>query len=85
MTDDTVQVKLWIGHGTGVLTNTECLDFDDPMHPYNQILSQGKKPESFGYEHPLAEEFRGKDRTDLIEEIMFLRKELSEVAKAGFY
>jgi hypothetical protein len=70
-----VEVKYWVKRG-GMLVNTTALDIDDPDHVYNQILSQGKRPEDYGYRHPLNEEFGDKTRDELIAEIVELRKEM---------
>lgn len=77
----TVEIRQWIRHG-GMLVNAAALDWDDPNHPYNQIIAQGEKPEDFGYRHPLTKEFEGKTRDELIREIAALRKELEGWARA---
>ena len=66
------------------MTNTYALDHDHPMHPYNQIKEQGLRPEDFGINHPLAEEFDNMSRADLIAEVLSLRKEIEAMARAGF-
>lgn len=73
MSEETVDVRLWVRRGV-MMVNAECLEHDDPDHIYNQILAQGKDPELFGYEHPLAEEFDRRSRSDLIKEIIDLRR-----------
>lgn len=80
---DTIEVQKWVKRGS-MLYNTECLDYDDPMHPYNQVKSQGLVPEDFGLYNPLNAEFDKKSRYDLIDEILYLRKEVNAMAAAGF-
>lgn len=72
---DHISYKPWIKRGN-MLINAESLDIDDPDHIYNQIKSQGGIPEDYGFHHPLAEEFKGKTRGELIQEIVRLRKDL---------
>jgi hypothetical protein len=71
-----IEIKKWVTRGSMVI-NTEALNHDDPMHPYNQALAQGVDPADFGIEHPLNHRFKGKSRGDLINEIIELEKELS--------
>lgn len=73
---DSVTVKPWISKGGGMMVNAEALDIDDPDHVYNQILSQGKRPEDYGFKHPYAELYEDKSRGELINEIITLRKDL---------
>lgn len=77
MTEDSesVEIRRWIKRGI-MRVNSDALHWDDPDHTYNQILSQGKRPEDFGIEHPISEEFKDKSRGELIAEIIDLRKEL---------
>lgn len=71
---DEVIIRRWIKRGE-MLINAEALDINDPDHVYNQVKSQGERPEDFGFEHPYAEEFKDKSRNQLIEEIIELRFE----------
>ena len=82
---DEVEVQVWWKPGGGMMINTYGLEASHEMHPYNQILRQGKRPEDYGVRHPHEEEFETKSRTELIEEIIYLRKELEGAARAGFY
>ncbi len=77
-----VEVRHWIRRGI-VMVNAEALDYNDPDHVYNQIKAQGQRPEDYGYEHPLAQEFGHKKRSELIDEIFDLRKEINSIYRAG--
>lgn len=77
MTDE-MEIRVWVKRGI-MMVNTEALDFDDPDHVYNQIKSQGKIPEDYGFYSPRHEEFKYKNRNELISEIVDLRKELNSV------
>ena len=76
-------VRVWVNRG--LMVNAYALDWDDPDHPYNQIVSQGLRPEDYGISHPLTEEFVAKTRDDLIREILELRKEIIGRASSPFY
>lgn len=80
---DTVEIKMWVRRG-GMLYNTECLDYDDPMHPYNQVKNTGLVPEDYGLYNPITAEFDKKSRYELIDEILYMRKEVNNMAAAGF-
>ena len=81
--EDTVTIKKWVKRGI-MLCNTECLDPDDPDHPYNQVLAQGKKPEDYGIKHPHAVRFDNMSRAELIDLILGLEREVNAYARAGF-
>lgn len=83
MVKDTVEVQHWVRRG-GMLYNTDCLEYDDPLHPYNQIISQGLRPEDYGVYNPLHKEFDARCRQDLIDEILYLRKAVRGYEAAGF-
>ena len=72
---ESVQIKQW-AHRGNMLVNTSALGYNDPEHPYNQIVAQGCRPEDFGIEHPMANRFDGVSRGQLIEEILQLEAEL---------
>lgn len=78
-----ISIVKWVKHG-GMLVNTECLEPDHPSHPYNQALAQGVVPEDFGLQHPLYGEFESRTRSQLIDEIISLRKEVMGYVRAGF-
>lgn len=80
---ETATIHEWISSGGGVSIRTDALDHDHPMHPYNQLLDQGVKPEDFGYEHPLTERFKDQSRSELINRIIELEKELNYAARMG--
>ena len=82
MTVDSIEIKQWYAPGGGMMYNTYGLEPDHFMHPYNQALSQGVRPEDFGIEHPLSERFKEYSRTQLIEKITQLEKEVEGWAKA---
>lgn len=78
MTKPEIMVKRWVNRGE-ILVNTECLDFDDPDHIFNQIISQGGDPEKYGYKYPLNERFEKMSRSELIMKIVELERELNSV------
>lgn len=78
-----ISIKKWARKG-GMLVNTDFLEWDDPMHPYNQAKAQGVEPEDFGIENPRAAEFDSWSRDRLIDEVLGLRKELDSLYRAGF-
>lgn len=80
---DSISIQAWVKRG-GMLYNTGCLEYDDPMHPYNQIIAQGHRPEDYGVYNPVHEEFKGKTRHELIDEVLYLRKQVEAYAAAGF-
>jgi hypothetical protein len=75
MGERSVEVQAWVKQGC-MLVNTSALDPDHEMHPYNQIVRQGERPEDFGVHHPYTEMFKGKARGELCAEIVKLRQEL---------
>jgi len=79
--NDEVEIKVWSRRG-GMLVNTYALDITDAEHPYNQVVAQGKRPEDYGIQHPYEEEFGDKSRTQLIEEIISLRREIEAWVRA---
>lgn len=74
---------MWVKRGS-MLYNVECLDYDDPMHPYNQVKNKGLVPEDYGLYNPINAEFDKKSRYELIDEILYLRKEVEAMHRAGF-
>ena len=70
-----IQVKVWAKRG-GLLVRTNDLPFDDPDSEYQQIIAAGGIPEEYGIMHPVAEEFKGKSREELVQEIINLRAEI---------
>ena len=68
------EIQVWFKPGNGMMIRTDGLEYDHPMHPYNQIIEQGFKPELYGYTHPLYEKYKGKSRNELIEMIAELEK-----------
>lgn len=42
-----VHVREWVKRGA-MQVRCDCLEEDDPAHPYNQIIAQGEVPETFG-------------------------------------
>jgi hypothetical protein len=72
-TPETIPLRKFVNRGP-MLVNTEALDIDDDDHPYNQIKSMGLRPEDYGVQHPLTEEFATKSREELIDEIIDLRR-----------
>ena len=77
-----INIKKWVHRGT-MLYATDALDYDDPMHPYNQAKEQGVRPEDYGLVHPLSERFAGTTRSELINRIMELEKEIEYYARAN--
>lgn len=80
-----VTIKRWISIGGGRMVHCEALDINDPNHIYNQIKSQGARPEDFGYQHPYDSEFSEKSREELIEQIVELRREITAMHKSGLF
>lgn len=76
-----VEIQVWVHRGM-MMVNAYALDFDDDMHPYNQIVNKGLDPEDYGLKHPLTAEFEDKSRSQLIHEIIKLRKEIEGFWKA---
>lgn len=83
MITDSIEIQAWVRRG-GMMYNTECLGYDDPMHPYNQIVNQGHCPEDYGVYNPLHKEFGGRTRQSLIDEILGMRREILAYQAAGF-
>jgi len=84
MMTDSVSIKTWHSSGDGLMVNTYALGYNHPMHPYNQVIAQGKRPEDYGIKNPLEEEFASKSRNQLIEEIIALRSEINGRAMYGY-
>lgn len=80
---DTIEISMWVKRGN-MLYNVEGLDYDDPMHPYNQVKNKGLVPEDYGLYNPINAEFDKKSRYELIDEILYLRKEVEAMHRAGF-
>ena len=84
---DYIEVPTWMGRGSGILRNRECLPYDHPDQTYNYIKQKLQeaydkgvkrddkllKPGDFNIKNPRIEMFREKTRDDLIDEIMELR------------
>ncbi len=79
--NELVEIQVWIKEG-GMLVNAYALEPNHPMHPYNQIVSQGKRPEDYGIMHPYFEEYGKKTKNQLIEELVSIKKELESWARA---
>jgi hypothetical protein len=75
---------VWVKIGT-MLYNRDCLDHDHPEQTYNFIKFHGFVPEDFGVYHPLYEEFTKMSRSDLIREVVDLRKQLDAMMRSGFF
>lgn len=71
----TVEVVEFVKRGE-MLVNTDCLDYDDPMHVYNQLARKGLTSEDYGCIHPLDYRFASKTRGELYQIIINLEKEL---------
>lgn len=81
MSEDEVSIQVWVRDGT-MLVNAYALNPDHEMHPYNQILSMGKRPEDYGMQHPYYERFKDSSREDLMRRIVDLEREITAYAKA---
>ncbi len=79
--DKEISIQCWVGKG--VMTNAYALDADHEMHPYNQALRQGVKPEDYGIRNPYEDMFASYDRSMLIAEILQLRKEITSIYAYG--
>lgn len=78
---DTINVPVWISNGM-MMTRRECLDWNDPEHPYNYVKREyNVDPEDYGMKHPLYSEFEGKSRSELIDEIVELRQDVLNYAQ----
>jgi hypothetical protein len=73
----------WVTLGT-MMYNRECLAESDPNQLYNYLTSCGVEPENYGIEHPLVEEFKDYTRSQIIQELVALRRELLAYQQAGF-
>ena len=50
---DSVDIPVWIGHGTGRLTRRGCLPAEHPESEYNYIMkTYGVDPEKYGVKAP---------------------------------
>ena len=78
-----IEIRKWVHRG-GMFINTEGLEFDDPDHPYQQAKSQGVNPEDFGIINPRDAEFNSWTRARLIDEVIYLRREIEAFVRAGF-
>lgn len=83
--EEVVEIREWIGKGAGIMVSAYALDPNDPDHVYNQIVAQGKNPEDFGIFHPYTEEYKDKSRSDLIFEILELKKEIKSMYRSGLF
>lgn len=70
-----VSIKVWIKRGN-MLLNAYALDYTDPEHPYNQALRQNVNPEEYGLRNPISERFDKYSRSELINMILDLEKEI---------
>lgn len=75
-----IKIQQWIRQG-GMLYNTDGLEIEHDMHPYNQALAQGVIPEEYGIHHPYALEFMDKTRDQLIAEVVQLRKQVEALER----
>lgn len=82
-TPQTISIVAWWKPGNGMMYETSALDPDHPMHPYNQVKTQGLRPEDYGLSHPRYEEFDKLTREELIDQIVELRKEVEGWARFG--
>lgn len=81
MAPEEIEVSTWVKRGT-MMVNRAALDWNDPDHIYNHIVSLGYRPEDYGIKHPMTEEFEDKSRDELIDEIVKLRQEIEGYAGA---
>ena len=80
-----IEIIQWVkGRGVGMV-RADCLAPEDPMHPYNQALSQGVRPEDFGIEHPRAARFKDYSRERLIEELVAAEKQIESMERGGMF
>lgn len=61
----------------------EALSHKDPDNLYNYLELNGFKPEEYGVEHPLTEQYASYSRGDLIEELVKIKEELEAIYKMG--
>jgi hypothetical protein len=74
-----MEINVWAKRGS-LRVRTDCLPFDDPDHPYNQIIAQGEIPEDYGFEHPkialFEKRFGGLSRPQLYQMIVDLEADV---------
>lgn len=78
----TISYKMWIKRGS-MLVNRAYLDNDDPMHPFNLVLSHGLDPEAYGLVDPIHE-FADVPKSELVRQLIAARRELVAMYRAGF-
>ena len=78
--DGTLEYNKWIRCG-GMMVNRDYLEHDDPNQTYNYLSAHGVDPTEYGIKHPLAEEFDGRSRQSLIDEILALRRTVESNAR----
>lgn len=84
-TPQEIEIVVWHRTGGGSMINTNALDHDHPMFPYNQVKAMGLVPEHYGLKHPLKEEYEDKSREYLIDEIMYLKDQINSMIQANEY
>lgn len=47
MTDDTIEVSVWVKRGK-MIVRRDALNGDDPDHTYNYLKARGIRPEAYG-------------------------------------
>ena len=71
----TIKYPQYVKQGS-MSVNRDCLDADDPDQTYNYLVRNGIVPEEYGIQHPHAVEFESCTRSQLINEILSLRREI---------
>ena len=61
----TIRYPQWVRRGM-MQVNRDFLDHDDPDQTWNYLTRHGIDPAEYGVKNPLAEEFNGKSRSQLI-------------------
>lgn len=81
---ETIDIPVWVKRGS-MLIRRDALGADDPDQTYNYVKNtMGLRPENYGIYHPRDQEFLGKTREELIDEVIMLRRELESYHSMGF-
>ena len=79
-----LEIPVWVKRGN-MLHRRDCLDWDDPDHPYNYIKRLGHQPEDYGIVNPKHAQYEHLDRRQLIDRLANAESELKAMAANGFF
>lgn len=77
-TNDTLTYSKWWSNGTMVF-DRDALDYNHPEQTYNHLRKHGIEPEKWGIKHPMLDQFKGMNRSQLINLIMEYKKVIREM------